>query len=368
MKLLFWKAKPFIAPSPSGWIGQFLLDSQRILIVLPQEFDQLLTALPVLFSFKRSLRSVSWLYVVESKHIELLAGLLPETSVIGYKDGELLWKSEPWMKLQTQLQNFNPQISIDFSSKPLKRLAYLQLISGSALRISLCRENEWPFSNIILRPEGNSNWLSHFSLSAQLWNLSQQSISVTKLSLGVNPDTQQALDEHLKQKGLKAKGFSLLLWHSPKSSAQLDLLKNMHQSHHKSNSSSNPNKKPNGHGEKKIRQSIAILAAPREGNLPEELLDSPDYVIFRPRKFSQILGVLQSAAQIYSFGGWALHLAALTDSPVLALLLKDEQEQNTSWLNTNLKIQILDTLEDCKSIDLNGLHNDSQLESSEVKS
>ncbi len=353
-KYLAWKASnslPKIEPSLS--FGQILDNSPRILILLPEDFSEILLTIPVLQSLLRVHPGIELLLLSSNRAKPFLSILFGPSQVVDILPEEFFWGEHYFKEIIKAVQDFKPIISVNFRGETPPLFAYLLLSGRAQMRIFI---NDFgvkaeeivaaqkPFSTIVLNPKllfdpesksdsesapksnplADKNYLRRYALLLSLWNFSKTPVNCTWSRLKPSADQLKMAHEKIASKGLDPSRTRIFLWQNENLELQRKLL-------------SRALSERQGSGESLSLLVLTATVGPFSYSppLPEEVIGLPNLEV---GQLGLLLAYFDSVPHCLGLNGPLLHFASLTETTVSAFYEKKDAPWDVSWLNPKFKI------------------------------
>ena len=308
-------------------LGKALTDCRRILVLLPDSFQDILVILPVLQSLAQDLPDLELLLLGDREDAPFLAALFGPDKVAPMDPEGLYWGEPHFRELERLVQAFQPDMALDLKQSTPPLLTYLLRTSQAPLRVGYTAVAPFPshFANIHLRPVDPPNPLRQALMTAALWNFSQSPVTCKWSRLKPGPDNLREAAARLTAKGLRPESTRLFLWQDAASPYQQEIFRAAVTER-------------SGPGES---TSLAILVAPGQpfaGIAPTPEMTS-GIPCLEAETTGLLLGFFDQTARSIGINGPLLHLAGLTDTDVEAHFGAEDAPWDTSFLNPRMKVR-----------------------------
>ena len=322
-KYLDWKS-PARQPAVPFDLGKSLTECKRILIALPDGFQENLVALPVVQSLIQERPETEFLFLIDHSLTGFLAAVLGSDRVTGIRWDEVYWGEPHFQDLARTAAAFRPEVTLNFRSDTPPLLHYIIRGSGAALRIQSSGEGPEGYANIALRPADPPNHLRRHLQVAGLWNASERPVTVKWTRLAAGPDNLKEAAARLSSMGLKPEATRLFLWQEDVSGRQPELFRKAVSTR-------------SAQGE---AQSLVVV------NGAGPLFPTPpppaDLVMSLPSlevdSTGLLLGLFARTRRSIGINGPLLHLASLADTDVEAHFEPEDAVWDTSALNPRMRV------------------------------
>jgi hypothetical protein len=322
-KYLAWKSDG-AAPESPFQLGKALSGCRKALIVLPESFQEILVAFPVIQSLVQDRPDTQFLLLTRQDLTGFLASLFGTDRVVGLRPEELYW-GEPHLKaLLSALRDFGPDLTLNLRASTPPLMHWLLRSTGAPIRIQVSPDAPAPFANVALRPADPPNHLRRYMQAAKLWDVSDRPISCTWARLRPSPENLREAAARLNAKGLRPEATRIFLWQDLPLERQRDLFRAA----------------VSERGAKGSATSLLVVngAGPlyaSEPPLPEMLLSVPALQV---DSSGLLLGLFAQTARSIGFNGPMLHLAGLAETDVEARFEGKDAVWDTSFLNPRMKV------------------------------
>ncbi len=332
-KYLAWKSRgraDGLGVEAPFHLGNALNDCRRILVILPDSFQEILLALPVLQSLVHDLPETEWQFLGNQSDLPFLAAIFEPDQLLGIFSEDLFWGETHFQNLEKTLKGFQPNLTVNLRRSTPPLLAYLVRASGANLRIQIGNSQNpsnqvpEPFANLYLQPVEPFNHLRRFILPTTLWNFSNRPITCIWSRLKPGPDHLREAHSRLTAKGLRPESTRVFLWQNMLSSFQQEVFQAAVNERH-------------GPGESKSLVILTATGAPFF-NSPPDLQATSGIPSIEVESTALLLGFLAQTARSIGLNGPVLHLASLTDTDVDAHFEPGDAPWDTSFLNPRLNV------------------------------
>jgi hypothetical protein len=340
-KYLAWKSAGR-GTEPSFDLGKNLNRSRRILVILPDSFQEILLAMPVLQSLVSDIPDITLQLVVNQRDIFFLTAMFGPENVLGIKSEDFFWGEAHFRELEKTLQIFKPDLALNLNPSPSPLLCYLLRASQANLRAqvgnlpsakpkkagsppdSTQQQAPWPFVNITLNCNEPANHLKRFIFATTLWNFSQYPVTCKWSRLQPSEDQMKEATNRLVSKGLRPESTRIFLWQGAASPYQQDVF------------TAAVTERQSAGASKSLLMLIATGAPFFETMPPVESMAGIPCI--EAESIGLLLAFFAQTACSIGLNGSLLHLASLADTDVVAHFQAQDEPWDTSFLNPRLKI------------------------------
>ncbi len=305
-------------------LGKNLDSCKKILVLVPDEIQEILVALPLLQSLTHDLPGVELQLLAEQTEVLFLAALFGADKVVPINPTEFFWGESHFKDLERFVRAFQPEVVINLREKASPLLWYLLRSSGASMRVQIAPEPPVPLANIRLLPSEPANHLRRYLLAAKLWSSSSRRVHCKWSRLRPSPEHLQEATSRMTAKGLKPESTRIFLWQEGNPIRQRELL----------------DKAKVERGRQGEAKSLLIVAG--AGSLfpappaPSEIGSTTPFL--EVESTGLLLGMFTLSAYTMGINGPLLHLASLADTDVKAYFEPEDAPWDTSFLNPRLEI------------------------------
>jgi hypothetical protein len=322
-KFLTWKSGGDLPDAPFQ-LGKALSDKLRMLILVPEDLQQVLVALPVVQSLVNDLPGVDLLILAPIPLTGFLAALFGPDRVLGVDDGNFHWGEAHFQNLVRSASAFRPQLCINLRLETSPLVHFLIRSSGAGMRVQVSGEARGPFANIFLHAGEPVNHLRRNLQVLRLWEFSERPIVPKWSRLAASGDNLKEAHAMLAAKGLRPESTRLFLWQGAYPQQERELFQATVQERAAQGAS----------------KALAVI------NGAEGLWGTPpppqDLLLGLPALEVESTGLLLAlfAQTAFSIGtnGRLLHLAGIADTDVTGHFSADDAAWDTSFLNPRLNV------------------------------
>ncbi|MDB5050986.1 MAG: hypothetical protein JWO30_4057 [Fibrobacteres bacterium] len=322
-KFLTWKSGGQLGDPPFQ-LGKTLSGRLRLLILLPDDFQEILVAFPVIQSLIQGLTDSEFLLLTRQHLTGFLSALFGPDRVLGVRSEDFRWGEPHFLELIRTVAAFRPELSINLGAETSPLMHFLIRSSGAPIRVQVSGEAPRPFANIILTPSDPPNHLRRFLQAVRLWDFSERPIVPKWSRLGVSPENIKGAAARLTSKGLRPESTRLFLWQGLSPIRERDLF----QATVRERSSQG------------AAQALVVVngAGPLWASPPPP----PDLLLGLPalevESTGLLLGLFAQTARSIGTHGPLLHLAGIADTDVVGHFTEEDAVWDTSFLNPRLRV------------------------------
>lgn len=322
-KYLDWKS-PALPPAVPFNLGKSLTECKRILVALPDGFQENLLALPVVQSLIQERPETEFLFLIDHSLTGFLAAVLGSDRVTGIRWDEVYWGEPHFQDLARTSAAFRPEVSLNLRQETPPLLHFIIRGSGAALRVQSAGEGPHGYANIALRSAAPPNHLRRHLQVARLWDASERPVTVKWTRLAAGPDNLKEATARLTSLGLKPEATRLFLWQEDGTGRQEELFR----------------KAVSARAAQGEAQSLVVV------NGAGPLFPTPppptDLVLSLPSlevdSTGLLLGLFARTRRSIGINGPLLHLASLADTDVEAHFEPGDAVWDTSALNPRMRV------------------------------
>ena len=176
-KFLAWKSGGTL-PEASFHLGKSLTEARRILIVLPEGFQEILVAFPMVQCLVQDRPGSEFLFLADQDLAGFVSALFGPERVLGIRSGEFFWGEVHFRELVARATAFRADISINLRGEPSPLMHFLLRSSAAPIRIEVSGDAPRPFANLLLKPSDPTNHLKRFLQAVRLWDFSDRPIAL----------------------------------------------------------------------------------------------------------------------------------------------------------------------------------------------
>jgi hypothetical protein len=322
-KYLTWKSGGEFADPPFQ-LGKTLSGRLRILILLPDDFQQILIAFPMIQSLIQDLPDSEFMLLTGQEWTGFLAALFGPDRVLGIRSGDFHWGEPHFQEMVRSAAAFRPEVSINLCEDTSPLMHFLVRSSRAPIRVHVSGEAPRPFANILLTPSDPPNHLRRFLQAVRLWDISERPIVPKWSRLGASPENIKGAAARLAAKGLRPESTRLFLWQGASPIRERELFQAAVRER-SSQGSAQALAVVNGAG--------PLWATPQP---PQDmLLGLPSLEV---ESTGLLLGLFSQTARSIGTNGPLLHLAGIADTDVVGHFTEEDAVWDTSFLNPRFKV------------------------------
>lgn len=320
-RYLAWKSGGNRLASPFE-VGKALRETRRILMVLPEQLEELLVSLPVVQAHFQALPEAAIWLLAGPAETPFLSSIFGRERLLTLMPEDFYLGEEHFQDLLGRVQGMRPDLVLNFRADPPPLLHALLRMSQAPLRIQLGSEPPRHFSNIVLAPGQPLNHLGHFQMAARLWDAAGIPMAGKWSRISPPDEALAKADALLRPTGLKPGSTVLFPWQERQGMQQLRLLKET------------------GAAARAKGHSVAVLHV--DGGLfasaepPLEVTAA--WPCLRTDSPGILLGLFAMTAGVVGLRGPLLLLAGLADTDVTGHFGPEDAPFDTSALNSRLKV------------------------------
>lgn len=329
-KFLAWKSGGTL-PEASFHLGKSLTEARRILIVLPEGFQEILVAFPMVQCLVQDRPGSEFLFLADQDLAGFVSALFGPERVLGIRSGEFFWGEVHFRELVARATAFRADISINLRGEPSPLMHFLLRSSAAPIRIEVSGDAPRPFANLLLKPSDPANHLKRFLQAVRLWDFSDRPIAPKWSRLGASPENIKEAQTRLVSKGVRPESTRLFLWQDGDQALQRDLFQAA-VSERAGQGAAKSLVVVNGAG------PLLATAPP-----PQDLVSS--LPAMEVESIGLLLGLFAQTAYSIGINGPLLQLAGIADTEVEAHFRPDEAVWDTSFLNPRLKMKYREAAE-----------------------
>lgn len=322
-KYLDWKS-PARPPDAPFDLGKSLTECKRILIAMPDGFQDNLVAFPVVQSLVQERPDSQFHFLIDHRLTGFLAAVLGSDRVTGIRWEDVYWGEPHFQELQRATAAFRPDLSLNFRSGTPPLLQFILRASGAALRVQASGESPEGYANIALRPAEPPNHLRRALQIARLWEASSRPVPVKWTRLAAGPDNLKEAAARLAGKGLKPEATRLFLWQDDPAGRQPELFRKAISA-----------RAAQGEAESLVIVNGAGPFFPTPPPPSDLVLSVPTLEV---DSTGLLLGLFARTRRSIGLNGPLLHLASLADTDVEAHFTDEDAPWDTSALNPRMRV------------------------------
>jgi hypothetical protein len=322
-RFLTWKSGGKLPDAPFQ-LGKALSNKIRLLILLPEDLQQVLTAFPVVQSLVNDLPGVDLLILAPSPMTGFLAALFGPDRVLGIDNGNFLWGEAHFQNLVRSASAFRPQLCINLRLETSPLIHFLVRSSGAPMRVQVSGEARGPFANIFLHAGEPANHLRRNLQVLRLWEFSEKPIVPKWSRLTASADNLKEAHVMLTAKGLRPESTRLFLWQGASPQRERELFQATVRERAAQGAS----------------KALAVLSG--AGGLWGTPAPPQDMLLglpaFEVESTGLLLALLSQSVRSIGTNGRLLHLAGIADADATGHFTADDAAWDTSFLNPRLRV------------------------------
>lgn len=325
-----WKIRHLVRRSgreeTSFALGPHLRDARRVVLAWPEDPVEIVAGFPAAHALMEVLpQDTDCIHLCEATCAPLVQCLFPG-AVLTWNRTALAWHDPAVRTLRRSLQAFKPDLTLAWSQRRLPLVLQAMLRATAApVRIGWQDATDAPFANLRLRPDPATPLCAGYFQALDLWRHAGYSPRLAWTHL--QPDTGRhdaALHEWQVKRAQPATTWLLAL--DAESTDTLDAER-----------FEDASARLRARGETGITLG-ALLWNPAQRPVTRlgPWLDAP---VFNETDHPAFLTALEGVRGVIGPHGFALHFAALSEAPVIALLDPSEARYDASGLNTRFDVE-----------------------------
>lgn len=305
-----------------------LQEARRLLIVLPEDVEEMLIALPVVQSHFQALPEAAIWLLAGPLETPFLSSIFGSERLLTLDPEQFFLGEEHFQDLRVRVQGMRPDMVLNFRTDAPPLVHALLRMSLAPLRLCFGSEPLLPFSNIALSATEPVNHLGHFQMAARLWDAAGIPMAGKWTRIDPSQDARARADQLLRSANLKPSATLLFPWQTSSGSQQLALFKEV------------------AAAARAAGKTLAVVQA--EGGLfasatpPLEV--SAAYPCLKADSPAILLALFAGTAGTVGLRGPLLLLAGLTDADVTGYFTPEDAKFDTSALNAKLRIVQLEAV------------------------
>ena len=307
-------------------LGAQLRDARRVVIAWPDDPVEIVTGFPAAHALVEVLpRDTDCVHLCEADSAPLVQGLFPG-AVLTWRRSELAWHDPAVRTLREGLKAFAPDLVLAWSQRHLPLVLQAVLRSGGAgLRLGWEGAVDAPFANLRLRPDPASPACASYFRALDLWR--HAGFGPRTVWPRLQPDTVRhdaALQEWRGKRAQPSSTWLLALDAETTTTLDAERFEDLTR-----------RLRARGEGDATLG---AVLWNPDRNPVTREgpWLDAP---VFNETDHTALLAALDGVRGVIGPHGFALHFAALSEAPVIALLDASESRYDASGLNPRFEVE-----------------------------
>lgn len=323
-KYLAWKSGGSLPEAPFE-LGKSLSAINRILIALPDGFQEILVAFPVIQSLVQGLPGAEFRFLVDEGSAGFISALYGPDSALGIHWGDFHWGEAHFQELTRAAAAFRPELTMDLREETPPLLHFLIRSTLAPIRVRVMGDSPRPFSNVILQPAEPANHLRRFLQTLRLWDFSERPIVPKWSRLAASPENRKEAAARLASKGVRPESTRLFLWQDRDPGRQRELFREA----------------VSERAEQGSAQSLVVVNG--SGSLYGSSPPPQDLILTTPAlevdSTGLLLGLFANTSRSIGLNGPLVQLAGMADTDVEARFEAGESVWDTSFLNPRLKVR-----------------------------
>lgn len=320
---LTWKSGGNQA-NPPYQLGKSLTEARRVLIALPDDFQEILVAFPVVQSLVQGLPQAEFLFLVDQQSAGFIFSLFGPDRAVGILWNQFHWGEPHFRETVLRAGSFRPDLTLNLRGETPPLMHFLLRSTQASIRIQVSGEAPRPFANLIVHAAEPSNHLRRFLQTLKLWDLSDRPITPKWSRLTASPENLREASVRLSSKGVNPEKTRLFLWQDVDPVRQRELFRTAVTERA-------------GQG---AAQPLVVISG--SGPLYASAPPPQDVILATPAlevdSTGLLLGLFGQTARSIGLNGPLLHLAGISDTDVEARFQESEAPWDTSFLNPRLRV------------------------------
>jgi hypothetical protein len=322
-KYLAWKSGGN-QPDQPFQLGKALSEVGRILIALPDDFQEILVAFPVVQSLVQGLPQAEFLFLVDQQSAGFIFSLFGPDRAVGIEWDRFHWGEPHFLETVLRAGAFRPDLSINLREETPPLMHFLLRSARAPIRVQVSGSSPHPFANLIVQSAEPANHLRRFLQTLKLWDLSDRPIPPKWSRLAASPENLREASVRLSSKGVNPEKTRLFLWQDADPLRQRELFRSA-VSERAGQGAAQPLVVVSGSG-----PLYAASAPPQDLILATPALEIDSTGL--------LLGLFGQTARCIGLNGPLLQLAGISDTDVEARFLEADAPWDTSFLNPRLHV------------------------------
>jgi hypothetical protein len=321
-KYLAWKSGGH-PPEQPFQLGKALSGVKRVMVALPDDFQEILVAFPVVQSLVQGLPQTEFLFLVDQESAGFIFSLYGPDRALGIRWDQFYWGEAHFQDLARRAAVFRPELSLNLREDTPPLLHYLLRSAQAPIRAQVSGDAP-NFANLILNPSEPPNHLRRFLQVLRLWDASDRPIAPKWSRLSASPENLREAAARLTSKGVSPEKTRLFLWQDLDPVRQRELFRAA-VTERAGQGAAQPLVVVNGSG------PLYASHPP-----PQDLiLATPSLEI---DSTGLLLGLFSQTAKSIGLNGPLLQLAGIADTDVEARFEEGDARWDTSFLNPRLRV------------------------------
>ncbi len=322
-KYLTWKSGGSLPDQPFQ-LGESLTRVRRILIALPDDFQEILIAFPVVQSLVQAHPQADFLFLVDQASAGFIFSLYGPDRALGIRWDQFFWGESHFNDLVRSAATFRPEVSINLREDTPPLMHFLLRSAQAPIRVQVSGDAPRPFANLIFKPADPLNHLRRFLQALRLWDVSDKPIAPKWSRLTASPENLREAAARLTSKGVRPEKTRLFLWQDLDPVRQRELFR--------------------AAVTERAGQGAAQPLVVVNGAGPLYASEPPpqDLILATPAlqidSTGLLLGLFAQTARSIGLNGPLLHLAGISDTDVEGTFTEADAPWDTSFLNPRMRV------------------------------
>ena len=310
--------------APPFQLGKSLSEARRVLVALPDDFQEILVAFPVVQSLVKGLPQAEFLFLVDQQSAGFVFSLIGPDRAVSILWDQFHWGEPHFRDTVLRAGSFRPDLSINLRAETPPLMHFLLRSAQAAIRIQISGDAPRPFANLIVQAAEPSNHLRRFLQTLKLWDLSDRPITPKWSRLAASPENLREASVRLSSKGVNPEKTRLFLWQDVDPIRQRELFRTAVTERA-------------GQG---AAQPLVVVSG--SGPLYASTPPPQDVILATPAlevdSTGLLLGLFGQTARSIGLNGPLLHLAGISDTDVEARFQEADAPWDTSFLNPRMRV------------------------------
>jgi hypothetical protein len=303
-----------------------MCDCRRILLVAPENFQELLVALPVMQSIIHGVKDVTVKMLAWPREAAFLAGVFGRENVLTLEP-EGFFLSEPhFQELLKNAHAFRADLTLNFQTHSPPLLHFLLRSSLAPLRAQLTGDAPPPFANITLTSGARPNHLRKYMQALRLWDATGMPLNCKWVRVTASKENLEKAAALLASKNLRGEKTEVFLWQDQPEREQSALVRQV-----------SSRLRAEGKG-------LAVVHG--TGDFPGAVVPTPhvtaEFPTFGVESTGLFLGLMSGCSAVNGMNGPLLHLASLCEVDVEAWFQSFDAPYDSAFLNPRLRVRYLE--------------------------
>ncbi|MEO6097005.1 MAG: hypothetical protein ABIW76_15535, partial [Fibrobacteria bacterium] len=300
-------------------LGKSLSNLRRVLIALPEDFQEILIAFPVVQSLVQALPKTEFMFLVPQDSAGFISSLYGPDRALAVRPMEFHWGEPHFQVLVKTAAGFQADISLNLRSETPPLMQFLLRSASAPIRVQVSGDAPPHFANLSLNASDPPNHLRRVLQVLRLWDATDQPIVPKWSRLTANPENLREAGARLSSKGVTPEKTRLFLWQNLDPVRQRELFRAA-VSERASQGAAQPLVVVNGAG-----PLYASDPPPQDLILATPVLEIDSTGL--------LLGLFAQTACSIGLNGPLLQLAGIADTDVEAKFTEADAPWDTSFLN-----------------------------------